>query len=74
MKILEENYKINIFYKGKKYDDFQEIKVFIGEVEISSKNYYKSYVTTKGIQKIRIEQMKVYKSKYFMGIKKGLIL
>lgn len=36
--------------------------MFIDEVEISSKNYYRSYVTTKGIHKIRIEQMKVYKS------------
>lgn len=59
------NYKINIFHKIRSNEDFQRIKVFVDNEEIKFKNNYTTYITTEGIHKLRIEQVKIYKSKFF---------
>ena len=59
------NYKINIFHKIRGNEDFQRIKVFVDNEEIKSKNNYTNYITTEGVHKLRIEQVKIYKNKFF---------
>ena len=58
------NYKINIFHKIRGNEDFQRIKVFVDNEEIKSKNNYTNYITTEGVHKLRIEQVKILKTSF----------